>query len=169
MTPKELASVLLAVLAVSIGLEAVSGVSSALNSFAASYALGQKDAETIPFLRNLAQISLILIGGTLLFGVAPAVLVFLLRNRLASRWFPNSERKPTPEGHVLYAVGYGLLGVFFVIRGLQELVVAVIQAIGESDYIVERAWGSGGSGVVQLGAGLFLLMTARERIRRFAA
>lgn len=152
-------------LALSIGVESLFNVCFSLNSLTTSYALGRGTEKVVPPIWEAINYSLFILGSVVVLGVLPAIVVFMNRERWAQRWFPESAAGTTTEGHVLYAVGYGLLGTHFIVLGLKTGVVALLQAAAESEYLVSSAWGSTGAAIVELAAGVFLLSSDRERVR----
>jgi hypothetical protein len=140
----------------------------ALNSFTASYSLGRGSDSFAAAPSDVIIVFLAALASSLLLGVLPAMFIFHNREKWAARWFPEYSETGSIHSDELYAVGYGLLGIYFAILGLKSTVLAIVNLFAV-EYLASMAWGPAGAAIVELAAATLLISNARERARRSAA
>jgi hypothetical protein len=124
MTQRELGTTLIAVMALWLGVETLSVVRAAVSSWETGIALrAEGTAYDRGALLLLAQSLAMSLAAAALLNLVPAIWLFRNRFRLADRWFSgSSEDVANGSASSLYVVGLLLLGVYFVVTGVQGTV-----------------------------------------------
>jgi hypothetical protein len=112
------------------------------------------------------------------FGLVPGSWLIVKRERIADRWFPESDAQArlTLEPSTLYAIGLALLGAYFAIAGGASLLGGAFAALVVHEEPTEGIGGASlrtvvsaiGSGLVQLIAGAVLWYLGQRLARRAA-
>ena len=154
MTSRELTSVGLALLGITVGLRSLTLLA---NSFTFS--------QTFP---SGGDIMIVAVAAVVL-SVIPAVIIVLNRDRWAARLFPESSPSTPPESSTLYATGLLLLGIYFVVSGAASTAIVLpavlFWAVGTESPSGVIGWTGVARGTVLAIAGVVIILRGRSLAR----
>jgi hypothetical protein len=166
MAQRELGMTLITVLAVWLGLQTLFVVGATVSSWETGIVLRQEgSAYDRAALLLLAQSLGISLAIAALVNLAPALWLFRNRFRLADRWFSGSNNGAAEiSAASLYVTGLLLLGIYFVVSGVQATAGNVFLLLTADEFLRFQHLASLGSSLVTLAAGLFLWWRGRVQL-----
>ena len=171
MTNRALASALLGILGIWLGLGSISMISDAYSGWLSGILMRNEgplfDAKMLPPLALSLGIALI---GAFVLHIVPAIMVFRRRYRWADQLVPqDGTPEVTSSPPLLYVVGLRLLGIYIAVIGTQAFIANLIIAFIGSEFTRADALARLAGSAVLPAAGLGLFLHSRVASHRPAA